>query len=245
VVSSERYEAERRQGERIAARDLERVWGWSSAAGRVRADRRAQFLVAAGELAAGVRCLELGCGTGEFTERLVASGCTLTAVDISEASVARCRERLGGRAEVVVGNIETGEGLEGREFDAVVGVSVLHHVDVAACLRAIAPLVRPGGRFAFTEPNRANPQVWAERRFAPIRRARHVLPHETSFRADELRELFEDVGLEVQLAEPFEFLHAVTPRRLIAGLIALERMLEATPVRAIGGSVRIAARKPA
>jgi SAM-dependent methyltransferase len=245
VVSSERYDAERRQGERIAARDLERVWGWSTAAGRVRADRRAQFLITAARLGPGVRCLELGCGTGEFTQRLAASRCTLTAVDISEASVARCRERLGDLAEVVVGNIETGEGLEGREFDAVVGVSVLHHVDVAACLRVITPLGRPGGRFAFTEPNRANPQVWAERRFEPIRRARHVLPHETSFHADELRELFEDVGLQVQLAEPFEFLHAVTPRRLIAGMLAVERVLEATPARAIAGSVRIAACKPA
>jgi SAM-dependent methyltransferase len=243
LVSHERYDAERAQGERLAERDLERVWGWSSPAGRLRADRRAEFLFEAARLQPGVRCLELGCGTGEFTARLVQSGCTLTAVDISEASVERCRERVGEHAEVLVGNIETGEGLEGREFDAVVGVSVLHHVDVEACLSAIGALVRPGGRFAFTEPNRANPQVWAERRFEPIRRARHVLPHETSFRAGELRRLFEDAGLEVQLAEPFEFLHAVTPRLLIGGMRAVERLLEATPARAIAGSVRIAARK--
>lgn len=243
-MSSERYEAERRQGERLAALDLERVWGWSSPAGRVRADRRAQFLIGAARLGPGVRCLELGCGTGEFTSRLLASGCTLTGVDISEASVARCRERVGGRAEVVVGNIETGDGLEGREFDAVVGVSVLHHVDVERCLETVVPLVRPGGRFAFTEPNRANPQIWAERRFEPIRRARHVLPHETSFRAAELRRLFERAELEVELAEAFEFLHAVTPRWLIGGVIAMERVLEATPARAIAGSIRIAAVKP-
>jgi hypothetical protein len=48
----------------------------------------------------------------------------------------------------------------------------------------------------------------------------------------------------VQIAEPFEFLHAVTPRRLISGVRAVERVLEATPARAIAGSVRIAARKP-
>lgn len=241
---TDRYADERAQGERIAASDLEHVWGWSSAAGRVRADRRARFLVEAARLGAGVRCLELGCGTGEFTVRLVESGCELTAVDISEASVARCRERVGLRAEVVVGNIETGEGLEGREFDAVVGVSVLHHVDVRACLGAIAPLVRSGGRFAFTEPNSANPQVWAERRFEPIRRARHVLPHETAFRAGELHALFERSGLVVERAEPFEFLHPGTPRALIGAVLRLEGALEATPARAIAGSVRIAARKP-
>jgi SAM-dependent methyltransferase len=144
---------------------------------------------------------------------------------------------------VLVGNIETGEGLEGLEFDAVVGVSVLHHVDVPACLTAVAPLVRSGGRFAFTEPNRLNPQVWAERRFEPLRRLRHVLPHETSFRAGELRQLFVDAGLEVELAEPFEFLHAATPQTMIRPVLGLERVLERTPARGIAGSVRIVARK--
>lgn len=240
---SDRYEAEIAQGRQIAD-GAERVWGWSSAAGRIRADRRAGFLIEAARLAPGVRCLELGCGTGEFTTRLVASGCELTAVDISPESVERCRARVGDAAEVVVGNIETGEGLHGRTFDAVVGVSVLHHVDVRVCLRAIVPLARPGGRFAFTEPNRANPQIRAERRFEPLRRARHVLPHETSFRDRELRELFEEAGLVVDVAEPFEFLHPFTPRALIAPMLAAERVLERTPVRAIAGSIRIAARKP-
>ena len=243
-MSADRYAAERQQGERFAAEGLEHAWGWSGPAGRIRADRRGRFLVEAAGLGPGVRCLELGCGSGEFTSRLVESGCELTAVDISEASVALCRERVGDRAEVVVGNIETGEGLEGREFDAVVGVSVLHHVEVDACLNAIVPLIRADGRFAFSEPNRANPQVWAERRFEPLRRVRHVLPHETAFRADELRAIFERAGLVVEVSEPFEFLHAVTPRALITPVITLERLLEATPVRAIAGSVRVVARKP-
>ena len=31
-------------------------------------------------------------------------------------------------------------------------------------------LLRPGGRFAFSEPNLANPQVWAERNVEVVRR---------------------------------------------------------------------------
>ena len=243
-MSAERYAAERRQGERFAAEHLERSWGWSSPAGRIRAARRAAFLTSATGLAPGVRGLELGCGTGEFTTRLVESHCTLTAVDISEASVERCRERVGGRAEVVVGNIETAEGLESREFDAIVGVSVLHHVDLEACLANVFPLLRPGGRFAFTEPNILNPQVWAERRFGPLRRMRHVLPHEVAFRAGQLRRTFEQAGLNVEVAEPFEFLHAATPPRLIGTVERLERLLQATPARAVAGSIRIAGGKP-
>lgn len=244
MVDEDRYAAERLQGERLSTSDLDRAWGWSGPAGRIRATRRAAFLVNAGSLGPGVRALELGCGTGEFTVRLVESECTLTAVDISEASLARCRERVGERAELLVGNIETGEGLGESEFDAIVGVSVLHHVDVEACLRNVFPRLRPGGLFAFTEPNILNPQVWAERRFATIRRRRHVLAHEIAFRASTLQRFFEDAGLVVDVAEPFEFLHPATPGRLVGAVERLERTLEATPLRGIAGSVRIAGWKP-
>jgi SAM-dependent methyltransferase len=244
LTVEDRYEAERRQGEKFAALELEHAWGWSGPAGNLRAERRTRFLVEAAGLRPGVSCLELGCGTGEFTGRLVASGCELTAIDLSEASVARCRERVGGRAEVIVGNVETGEGLEGRSFDAIVGVSVLHHVDVRACLERTFAHLAAGGRFAFSEPNFGNPQVWAERRIPLLRRFRHVLPHETAFRPQELRGLFEEAGLEVEVCEPFEFLHAATPRRLIGIATRAERLLEATPAREIAGSIRIAGRKP-
>jgi SAM-dependent methyltransferase len=239
-----RFEDERHQGEKFAALELESVWGWAGPAGRVRAERRARFLTEAAGLRSEVRCLELGCGTGVFTERLVATGCELVAVDVSEASVERCRERVGDRAEVVVGNVESGAGLEGRAFDAIVGVSVLHHVDLRACLERTFAHLTTGGRFAFCEPNMANPQVWAERNIAFVQRLRHVLPHETAFRPKQLRRSFDDAGLEVEICEPFEFLHAATPEPLIGLTMRVERLLEATPAREIAGSIRVAGRKP-
>lgn len=238
MVSTDRYEAERLQGKLIAS-GKEDVWGWSGRAGEIRASRRAEFLVSAAKLAPGVQCLELGCGTGEFTERLVASGCELVAVDLSVETAALARERVGARARVVVGNIETGEGLEGLELDAIVGVSVLHHVDLDATFAHTFSLLRPGGRFAFTEPNIANPQVWAERNLEPVRRLRHVTPHETAFRADELRRRFEEEDFVVEVCEPFEFLHPRTPAWLVPAALSLERGLEATPARGIAGSLRI------
>lgn len=238
-MSAERYEAERAQGELIAA-GREGAWGWTSPAGRIRAERRARFLIEAAGLRAGIRCLELGCGTGEFTARLADSGCELTAIELSPVTAELARGRVGDRAEIVVGNLETGEGLEGREFDAIVGVSVLHHVDLDACFAHTFAALRNGGRYAFSEPNLANPQVWAERRIEPLRRLRKVTPHETAFSAAGLRREFERAGFVVDVAEPFEFLHPATPRRLIGAVRGLERLLERTPVRAIAGSVRIA-----
>jgi SAM-dependent methyltransferase len=239
-----RYAAERRQGADIAAGELESVWGWSSPAGRLRADRRARFLIEAARLGPGIRCLELGSGTGVFTSRLVESGCELVALELSEALAERCRERVGDRTEVVVGNVETGEGLEGRTFDAIVGVSILHHVNMELCLRNTFSTLLPGGRFAFSEPNMANPQVWAMKNIDVVGRLLHETPHETAFRVRELRSLLASAGLEVEVCEPFEFLHPATPRPLIPVVRRLERALERTPARRIAGSIRTAGRKP-
>ena len=156
-MNTDRYDAERLQGKLIAS-GKEDVWGWSGRAGRIRAERRAEFLVSAAELAPGVRCLELGCGTGEFTERLVASGCELVAVDLSEDTAALARERVGDQARVVVGNIETGEGLEGLEFDAIVGVSVLHHVDLDATFAHTSRCCDP------EDASRSASRTWRTRR---------------------------------------------------------------------------------
>ena len=242
-VADLRYKDEQRQGVEIAA-GREGVWGWSSAAGRLRADRRVRFLVEAARLGPGVRCLELGSGTGVFSSRLVESGCELVALELSEELAELCRRRVGDRAEVVVGNVETGAGLEGRRFDAIVGVSVLHHVNMDLCLRNTFSTLAPGGRFAFSEPNMANPQVWAAKNVGLVGRLLHETPHETAFRVRELRALFESAGLEVDMCEPFEFLHPATPRRLIPAVRRVERLLEKTAARRIAGSIRLAGRKP-
>jgi len=239
-----RYAEERRQGEAIVADHLEHVWGWTTAAGRVRAARRATFLAERAGLQPGIRCLEIGCGTGEFTVRLAETGCSLVALELSEATAAVCRGRVGDRVEVVVGNIETGEDLAGRRFDAVVGISVLHHVDLDAALSVIRSVLEPGGRYAFSEPNHLNPQVWAERRIEFVRRARKVTAHETAFRADTLRADFEHAGFVVDVCEPFEFLHPATPGPAIPAVEFIERLIERTPLRAIAGSIRIAGRVP-
>ena len=242
-AAEQRYAREALQGEAVAA-GLEDVWGWTGPAGRIRAARRAEFLAQAAKIGPGVRCLELGAGTGEFTTRLAETGCELTALELSEATAAVCRERTSGHVEVVVGNAETGAGLEGRQFDAIVGVSVLHHLNMELTLRNTFPVLRPGGRFAFSEPNMANPQVWAERHIGWVARRRHVTEHETAFRANQLARELATAGLVVEVAEPYEFLHPALPARLIRPVLTVERWLEHTPVRAIAGSVRVSGHRP-
>lgn len=237
--ASTRYANELKQGASIAQSDIEgEAWGWRTPAGQLRAERRAAFLIEACGLKPGISCLEIGCGTGEFTQRLLTSNCALSAVEISPDLAAVCKKR-NEKAEIIVGNIETGEGLEGRSFDAIVGVSVLHHVNMEAFFKNTMSKLKPGGRFAFSEPNMLNPQIWMERNIGWMRAWRHNTPHETAFRPGQFRRMFEDARLIVDRLQPFDFLHPATPRFMIGAVKGLQSVLEALPTRSIAGSIFI------
>jgi hypothetical protein len=125
-----------------------------------------------------------------------------------------------------------------------VGVSVLHHLNLPLFFKATLSRLKPGGRFAFSEPNMANPQIWAERNIGFVRKWRHVTPHETAFYTRSLRKMFEAEGVKVDICEPFEFLHPATPKFAIPLIKGMERIAEATPLRSIAGSIRFAGHKP-
>lgn len=92
----------------------------------------------------GERVLDLGCGDGVLTEKLVTAGCVVVAVDESPEQVAAARGRgLDAR-------VASAESLSfSREFDAVFSNAVLHWVgDQEAALGGVFRALRAGGRFA-------------------------------------------------------------------------------------------------
>ena len=90
----------------------------------------------------GERILDLGCGDGALTEKLVDAGCRVVAIDASPEQVRAARER-GLDARIADG---TALGFDG-EFDAVFSNAVLHWIrDPDAVLAAIHRALVPGGR---------------------------------------------------------------------------------------------------
>jgi SAM-dependent methyltransferase len=227
----------------LAAGDTEHAWGWGTPAGQRRAHRRADLLARGAGLAPGMRVLEVGCGTGLFTEMLARTEVRLVAIDISRALLEKARARglPEDRVRFVEGPLE--EAPITGPFDAVIGSSVLHHLDLRRALSRVYALLVPGGRVCFAEPNMLNPQVFLERRFR--RWFPYVSPDETAFVRWRLCRRLAESGFEEICLRPFDWLHPGLPAPLIPAVEWGGRRLERIPgLRELAGSLLIRCRRP-
>ena len=94
----------------------------------------------------GARVVELGCGGGTAETRALASRFRLTGVDLSEAQLARARERVPA-AEYIHADLTTVE-FAAQTVDAVASFYVFNHVPrelLAPLFERIHTWLRPGG----------------------------------------------------------------------------------------------------
>jgi SAM-dependent methyltransferase len=244
-TGSSRADHEVTHGRWLARHDPEKVWGWGTPGGQLRARRRADLIMHGAELTAGKRALEIGCGTGMFTELFVQSGASIVAVDISPDLLERARRRNLSPERVVflAGRFEDCE-IDGP-FDAVLGSSVLHHLDTEVALPRIRRLLKPGGCFSFAEPNYLNPQVFLERRFRAFPVFQYTSPDETAFVRWPLARTLRRSGFVDISIVPFDWLHPRTPTRLIGAVRTAGKVVEHLPVlREFSGSLYIRAWSP-
>lgn len=92
---------------------------------------------------AGERILDLGCGDGALTQRLVARGCQVVAVDASPEMIA------AAKARGLDAHVADGQALDfAAEFDAVFSSAALHWMlRPDAVVAGVARALKPGGRF--------------------------------------------------------------------------------------------------
>lgn len=96
----------------------------------------------------GVTALDLGCGTGKLTARLLEAGHPVTAVDFSPNMLAAAAKNAPGAAFVQAELEEVPEKLAGQTFDCIVAAYALHHLPDEgkyALLTALKDLLKPEG----------------------------------------------------------------------------------------------------
>jgi ubiquinone/menaquinone biosynthesis C-methylase UbiE len=220
-------------------------WGSVTEAGQRRLDERGVVTIRAAGLRPGLLVLEPGAGNGEFTLRIAPSGATIIGVEISPKQVAIAQNRLKSfpKASVVEGDVDQLD-FPADHFDAIVGQSVLHHLELSRSLPELYRVLKPGGRFFFLEPNMLNPQVALERNVKSVGHRLQNSPDETAFFRWRITKTLRQHGFRKVSAKPFDFLHPGTPPRLVPAVHALSRALSATPlIREVAGSMQIYAEK--
>lgn len=111
-----------------------------------------EFVAATSGIGPGAAILEIGCGTGQLTERLAVLtaglGARLTAIDIGPAMIDAARRRVGNSA--VSFQVTSFEDFQAADasFDLVISSAAFHWIDPEVRYSKSARLLRPGGWLA-------------------------------------------------------------------------------------------------
>ncbi len=128
-------------------------------------NRHVDEIMRAAAIGPGDRVLEVGCGMGRYTLLLAERGVRVEGFDLTPFMLERLADYAGGRFEIPLHLGDAADPppeLHGQ-FDAVIGLFALHHMqEIPTVLRSLALLLRPGGRLAFCEPNPLNPLYYVQ-----------------------------------------------------------------------------------
>jgi SAM-dependent methyltransferase len=133
----------------------------SSAFGEGGIRKRLTALASLTELT-GERLLDVGCANGSYTMRLAERFDRVDAVDVEPERLEEFRETIAGtplEAKITVQHMSA-DALEFADdtFDVVTTIEVLEHVnDLDRAIAEIHRVLKPGGRFLVTTPNRLFP----------------------------------------------------------------------------------------
>lgn len=219
-------------------------WGASTTPGQRRYDNKASLMRTLCRIKKGMKILEVGCGDGEFTKRLVYTKAMIVATDITPKVLVK------GQKFVKTKNIkflnEDAEHLHFQDniFDIVCGISILHHVDTEKALGEAYRVLKPGGEIFFTEPNLLNPNIWLGLHIPWLRNKMEFSPDETALIRWNVEKVLKRIGFKKVLVRNYDFLHPLTPKYLINLVDKIGKVLERLPViKEVSGSIVIWARK--
>lgn len=195
----------------------------------------------------GERILELGAGSGLWTQYLTA---VLRGENpITAATFNRDLHEAGERRGLPnVSFVYAGDGLDTlppASFDYVVGTGILCHDRYPHNLREIHRLLKPGGQLFFFEANYWNPQVFVKNTVPAVGRWSGQAECQTAMRKFQLMQMASHQGFTHVEVIPYDIMHPRIPRSLVPWVQSIGFVLEHAPaVREFCGTLYIWAKKP-
>ncbi len=242
LISPKRIQNEIEHGKFLASHDADEIWNWTTPAGKIRWQRRSGLLM--GSLISGMKVLELGCGTGLLTREIVTKKVLLTSIDISPDLMEIAKKNIiDSNVEFIIENA-CQMSFNDQTFNAVIGSSVLHHLDIDSALSEIFRVLKPGGHIVFTEPNMMNPQIAFQKNIKFLKKTIGDSPDESAFFTWSVRKKLQKTGFTRIKVIPFDFLHPRIPEKMINNMLPFIDLAEKIPVlRQLSGSLLISAIK--
>jgi len=191
--------------------------------------------------------LDLGCGKGGNSLLVALRGGRVIGVDVAEPALALARTRLAMNGIVspvlLVASSAHAIALPDESVDVVLGIGILHHLDLSLVAGEVRRVLKPGGRAIFKEPVRESRALKFIRGLIPYREA-DVSPFERPLTEAELREFARELRVSRSRAFglPFVNVMAVVPflkQWLLAGYRIDKAILERMPFLARYASTRV------
>lgn len=195
----------------------------------------------------GESILELGAGSGLWTEHLVRATSgenQITAAVFHDDLATRLRARQLTSVTVIDGADLLGS-VPPESFDYIVGTAILCHDLYAENLHSLYQLLKPGGQILFFEANYWNPQVFLKSTIPVFAQWAGNARCQMGMRKFQLMHVASHQGFTHVETIPYDIVHGRTPRFLIDWIRGIAFILEQTPLlREFCGTLYIWARKP-
>ena len=162
---------------RLAHRILENPRVYRGFLRAVMGDAYRKFVVDYVRPGQGERLLDIGCGTGDFTEYV--PGCDYVGFDVNPGYIATARRRYGDRGKFLCGSVAERDWPFDGEFDIATAVGVVHHLNdegAGQLFRLAARALKPGGRLVTYDGCYVEGQPWLARKIVSMDRGRFVRP---------------------------------------------------------------------
>ncbi|MBI2791411.1 MAG: methyltransferase domain-containing protein [Gammaproteobacteria bacterium] len=178
------------------------------------------------QLKKGMQVLDLGCGSGIFTQLLQQNGLQCVGLDLSQKLLRLGKQQTAG-IDFLQADVEALPFAD-NSVDRIMLSCLVHHLpNPALCAKEVFRVLKPGGRFVAFDPNRLNPFMYLYRdHSSPFYSSNGVTPNERPVLPHKVRNIFQATGLQVNSCYVDGLTYRYVASSTAKGLLPIYNMFE-------------------